>query len=63
MRTGKEAWIQNKTKAIEKHMLNGDNEKAYSSLISLTKSSHQRATVVEDENSKVLTESEEILIL
>lgn len=55
MQAAKEEWIQNKSKAIEKDMLTGNNKQAYITLKSLTKTSQQRATVVKDENGKLLT--------
>ena len=57
----KEEWIEEQCSTIEKGMETGNSKNAYSSLKYLTKTSQLRTAVINDQDSKLLTDSEKVL--
>jgi len=61
MREAKEAWIEEQCHSIEVGMAKGNSKAAYDTLKSLTKTTQPKASVIEDKEGNLLTESNAIL--
>jgi len=61
MREAKEAWIEEQCNSIELGMAKGNCKTAYDTLKSLTKTTQPKASVIEDKEGNLLTESNAIL--
>ena len=57
----KEEWIEEQCSAVKKGMETGNSKNAYSTLKSLTKTSQLRTAVINDQDGKLITDSEKVL--
>ena len=61
MKAAKEGWIKKQCNLIDTNMRKGNSKEAYATLKLLSKTSQPRASVIEDENGHLLTDSNDVL--